>query len=494
MALLSRLLLAAHTCAFLGVSQAGAQELFGNPFATAEAVRQQRGDLPSATLRLRYEASGDPKAEQPPGEVVIDVATDWAHVRRPNAQTLYDFRAGRALELRDGGTFVSRGMLGDVVFRVLERQNRSGIARVLQGAGAKDQMDACDAETELGVAIPHLKEAADAKVKQEGATTTLECNGRVIGTFEAGAGSVAPQALWPVLAREMTMHPALQSQLVKDGRAPQHIEASFRVAGAVKALSWRLVSADPIAAPYPLAENLTNATAAWINQAVAPGLGDLAAEAVAGRALGGPPTLGRWEAQVARVAKEKGRAAAVFAMWPAFNMFPQIAQGCPSGVKSAICDQLRNLRTTAEADAAVRALLEVAGAEQRRKPAEAIPAMVAARSSPLGEHPVLLASFALALQSGGGNMQKQAEKAGLPRDAKALHVRALEAYPYNPAYWTDLGDYFVRSYDMRTAYALYDVALSLPMPDAQRANAALAGKRSFAARIRNDFPAFFLAK
>ena len=30
MALLSRLLLAAHTCAFLGVSQAGAQELFGN--------------------------------------------------------------------------------------------------------------------------------------------------------------------------------------------------------------------------------------------------------------------------------------------------------------------------------------------------------------------------------------------------------------------------------------------------------------------------------
>jgi hypothetical protein len=47
---------------------------------------------------------------------------------------------------------------------------------------------------------------------------------------------------------------------------------------------------------------------------------------------------------------------------------------------------------------------------------------------------------------------------------------------------------------MWAAYALYDVALSLPMPDAQRANAALAGKRSFAARIRNDFPAFFLAK
>jgi hypothetical protein len=32
------------------------------------------------------------------------------------------------------------------------------------------------------------------------------------------------------------------------------------------------------------------------------------------------------------------------------------------------------------------------------------------------------------------------------------------------------------------------------MPDAQRANVALAGKRSLAARIRNDLPAFFLAK
>jgi hypothetical protein len=45
-----------------------------------------------------------------------------------------------------------------------------------------------------------------------------------------------------------------------------------------------------------------------------------------------------------------------------------------------------------------------------------------------------------------------------------------------------------------TAYVLYDVALSVPMPDAQRGNAALAGKRSFAARIGRDFPAFFLPK
>ena len=69
-----------------------------------------------------------------------------------------------------------------------------------------------------------------------------------------------------------------------------------------------------------------------------------------------------------------------------------------------------------------------------------------------------------------------------------------KAIPYNPAYWTDLGDYFGRSYDFLTAYVLYDVAFSLPMPDAQRGNPALSGKRSVNARIRGDFPAFFLPK
>lgn len=494
MASLARLLLTLHAFAWLAASHAGAQELFANPFANAEALRLQRGALPDATLRLRYDAGGDAKAGQPPGEVVIDVAADWAHVRRPKAQILYDFRWGRALELRQDGTFVSRSLMSDVVFRVAERQNRSAITHVLQGAGAKDQMDGCDAETELGLAIPALKEPADAKVKQAGATTTLECNGRVVGSFETGAGDAAPQALWPVLAREMTMHPALQSQVAKDGRAPKRVEAALRLGSTRKALSWHLLSVEPIAAPYPLAANSVNATAAWINEAVAAGLGDLAADAVAGRALGGAPTLASWDAQVGRLANEKGAAAATFAMWPALNMFPQVAQTCQSGGRLAICDALRSLRATAAADGAVRALVDVAMAEQLRKPADAIPAMLGARSSPFAEHPALLASFALALQGGGGNVQRQAEKVGLPWEAKALHVRALKAYPYNPAYWTDLGDYFARSYDLWTAYALYDVALSLPMPDAQRANVALSGKRSLAARIRNDFPASFLPK
>jgi peptidyl-dipeptidase Dcp len=71
--------------------------------------------------------------------------------------------------------------------------------------------------------------------------------------------------------------------------------------------------------------------------------------------------------------------------------------------------------------------------------------MVAARASPHADHPALGAAFALALLSGGEAMRKQAQAAGLPSDAKALHIRAVKAYPYNPAYWTALGDYFARA-------------------------------------------------
>jgi len=490
-----RLLLTLHTFAFLavGASQAAAQDLFANPFASAEVLRAQRGSLPNATLRLRYEYSGDKTAGQPPHELIIDVAPDWAHVRRTDRQMLYDFHLGRALELRDGGTFVSRNLMSDVVFRVQERQNRAYLMAVIRKAGAASPMDGCDTETELGVAIGVLKDPAAVEVKQSSATTSIECNGRAVGVLESGLGDKAPAALWPVLAREITMHPSLRA-LLAGNAPPRRVEALFKVAGTSKALSWRLVAAEPITAPYPLAANLVNATATLVNEAAAPGLGDLAAEAVAGRAHGGPPTLASWEAEVGRLAKEKGPAAAAFAAWQALNMFPLAVQACQSGAMSPLCSALRGVGATATSDAAVRALFDIIIAEQLGRPADAVAAMLGARSSPYSDHPAVGASFALALQSGGDGVQKQAQAAGLPSDAKPLHVRALQAYPYNPAYWTDLGDYYAKGYDLWTAYTLYDVAFSLPMPDAQKGNAALAGKRSFAARIRNDFPAFFLAK
>jgi hypothetical protein len=476
-----------------GARLAAAQEPFGDPFASAETLRKRRGDMADATLRLRYEVSGDLNAEQAKGGLVIEVAADWAHVQRLGHRALYDFRLGRVLDLSEGG-FVSSNLVGNVAFRIYERQNRTMLAATLRGAGAGEQISACDSDTELGLAIPGAKDTAAIAIKRSDKEVALECNGGVIGAFQPGSGDAAPAALWPVLAHVIALHPALRSELIKDGRVPGHIKSAFAVTGVRKETSWRLVSAEAVSVPYPLDASLKNGTAAWINKAVAPGLGDLAAAAVAGHAEKGPPTLASWEAEVSRVAKTKGAAAAVFAAWPALNMFPQVAQVCKSAPESAVCGSIRGLAATAQTDAAVRALLQIIQAEQGRRPGDAVAAMLTARSSPLADHPALAAAFALALQGGGQSMAQQARAAGLPSDAKALHVRALQAYPYNPAYWTDLGDYFARGYDLFTAYALYDVALSLPMPDAQRGNTVLTAKRRLATRIQADFPAFFLAR
>jgi hypothetical protein len=69
-----RTILALLALAFLaaGAPQATAQEPFGNPFAGADTLRKKRGGAPDATLRLRYDVTGDAEAEQA-GELVIEV-------------------------------------------------------------------------------------------------------------------------------------------------------------------------------------------------------------------------------------------------------------------------------------------------------------------------------------------------------------------------------------------------------------------------------------
>jgi hypothetical protein len=82
-----------------GASEVCAQDLFGNPFASAETLLRQRAELRNATLRVRYQVGADPIKEKSPGELVIDVASDWAHVQHTGRQTLYDFRLGRVFEV-----------------------------------------------------------------------------------------------------------------------------------------------------------------------------------------------------------------------------------------------------------------------------------------------------------------------------------------------------------------------------------------------------------
>jgi hypothetical protein len=459
-----------------------------NPFASAEALRAERGAAPNATYRARYEITGGDTSG-----VTIEAADNWALVEMAGSARLYDFRLGRILVLlRADNAFVAQDQIVGVAFRVMERQNRNYLSAITSIAGnAAELPDGCDAETELGIVIPSLSDTGTTELRRSGRTQSLKCNGRALGSFETSDGVAPPRAFWPALAVAMPMHPALRAALIESAQTPRRIEAHYRGGAATPTnVTWRLLAAETINAPYPLDADDANVTAQAMSSQTAPDLGELAAAAVAGTALDGVPTTESWGAYVARVNATEGPAAAGLLLSPTTNTFPELGRSCLAGDRNAACAPIMNLRALMQADSAVRAMMDILTAEQTGNYAAAVPAMQRAQSSRFAGHPALGASYALALVGGGAAVQQQAQAAGLPSDPNVLQIAALRAYPYNPAYWTDFGDQFATNYDYVTAYWLYDVAASLSVPGARQGPPR--GKQEFSERIRRDFPAFFL--
>lgn len=119
--------LVATSLFFLIPAAAVSESLFANPFADAAAYRRARGDCPAAYYRLRYERIvEDGDAKPAASEVVIDLAPDWYLTRAGDHMVLRDFRLNR-LFILDGDRYTTVNDLAGVVFRVMERQNRTMI-------------------------------------------------------------------------------------------------------------------------------------------------------------------------------------------------------------------------------------------------------------------------------------------------------------------------------------------------------------------------------
>jgi hypothetical protein len=142
-------------------------------------------------------------------------------------------------------------------------------------------------------------------------------------------------------------------------------------------------------------------------------------------------------------------------------------------------------------DPAPRALIDMAMAEQRGDSQAAIDAMRIIAASRFRDHPAVSASFALALVTFDDAELAKVREAGLPTDVKSLQARAVIGLPYNVAYWTDVADLRAASYEWREAMLFYDVASSLPMPDAVSNNPVLVSRHALFGRIRRDFPDAF---
>jgi hypothetical protein len=467
---------------------AASAQLFNNPFADAAGYRQMRGAEPAnANYRLRYEVTrAEPNRPAEVSTVVIDVAPDWSLTRDGDQAVLRDFRLNR-LFLLQGDSFVSINGLADLVFRVMERQNRTYLQRITSAAGVNTS-DTCDADTELGLALPSAETASATELVANGRATELRCGDRVAARFIPSDLAAPPAAFWPTMFAAMTTHPTLHRRIRETGRPPEQLESVFRLTPeAERRRSWRLIAVETIAAPYPITAEMRNGTAAALDNAFVSGTGQIAADAVEGRAQGGAPTLQTWGQHLRDVSAREGEATAAMLILPTYNMFPALEGSCRGSTQDhPVCLLNRNLRTISANDPAPMALLEIGMAEQANDGARAIAAMQRAQASPNRNHPALGASFALAVLRFDQATLAQARAANLPTDVNALQFAALSALPYNPAYWTDVGDRFGARYDWVTGMMFYDVAFSLPMPSAQ--HRVLNSKREVMQRMRNDFP------
>jgi len=466
-----------------------AAQLFANPFADPTAYLQARGATPAdATYRARYEVTRTEPDQAPvTAEVIIDVAPDWSLTREGESAVLRDFRSGRTFMLQ-GDTYTSMNSMADIVFRVMERQNRTYLQRVASAAGAEIS-DACDADTELGVTIGDVQGAPE--FVERGRTVELRCGGRVVSGFTPSDSAAPPPAFWPTMFTVMTTHPGIFRTARDAGRAPSQLDVSFRLApNTERRRSWRLIAVETAATPYPLTPNLRNETSEIIDREFAAGIGQVAMDAVAGRARGGPPTLESWGGLLADVARRDGDAAAAMLVMPTYNMFPELEGACTNAApqEHPVCPLNRNLRTIARSDPAPLALVEVAMAEQQRDSSAAIAAMTRAQTSRHRDHPALNAAYALAVLRFNDAAMAQARAANLPTDVDALQASALRGLPYAPSHWGDVGDRFGAAYDYFTAFVFYDVAFSLPMPSATTRHRAMTSKRDVMMRIRRDFP------
>src|SRR5262249_17946057 len=126
-----------------------------DPFAEPPAILTARGAAAHANVRFSYDMTRTTEgAARQEGRGTFDVATDWVLVRNGAQVWLYDYKLGRDFKFNEAAhTFVSFNPLGNVVLRVMERQNRGYLAEVLRRAGGASAglADDCDAESELGV-------------------------------------------------------------------------------------------------------------------------------------------------------------------------------------------------------------------------------------------------------------------------------------------------------------------------------------------------------
>lgn len=469
---------------------------FLNPFLSAGDYLDARGHPATATLRLSYRRSGtDADGGKVDDVIVLTLADDWAMVEADDKVEVHDFRLGRRLAIDgDAGTFRSQNINAEVYFLVLERQNRAAMEAGFRAAGLDvGHFAGCDTDTQLGIVLPDPVVETEVIVQESADAIELTCDGRPLASVQFADSGDAPAALWPLLAFNLQIHPAIRSALRKRGEVPSVMQSDFRSFDTEVKVVWTLTSSEAVVVPFPLAATMRNATAENGASNLPSGLVALAEAAANGTAGSGPPEADAWLAHLEGLARSDPPAAAL-ALIPTLHAFPEQVRRCRANREAPLCRLLLGIPGLTATEPALRAAMQVAFLDLGEADAKEVilAALRATRDTPYANDPNLLGIYGVALARLDGSLEEDAAKQGVESNPEILLKAALDAFPYDPEYWVSLAIRRLGGWDFETAFLFLDTAMSLPMPQAVEAHPTLQEFASVMQRLRRDFPAFYL--
>jgi|GEM_PF-1780847 hypothetical protein len=475
--------------------RAYAQDIFSNPFMTSEAIMTSRIGTSSAKTKVTYEIETTTERGAEVSEIVFQLADDWATSTTQGVTQLWDFRLNREFKIDlSAKTFVSTNIVAVPMFLVLERQNRSYLQNLLNAAAPAMNYDGvCNDEMELRLTISGRSETRSTSFERNGQNTKFICAGNEMGSFSVTGNIVETTSFWPALVRSSNIHPQLMSEIRASNKYPTRIETMLKrgEAGFIKAV-YRLKSIQEISEPFPLNSHFSNATSVFLDGFTKSNFSQLAKSAITGDVEAKAKTWEQWNHFLDEEIRIRGRAKAALNVFVGYAMFPNRMAQCLARKPSTSCSLTLELSRLRTQDVSLEALLILVSARSKSDKMRAIDVLAQTIVDSDFPHPVLGASVSLILAEGDRDIIAHAISKGINIVPKDQQMKSIAAYPYNPAYWTDFSDSFVREYRISEAMLLLEIAASLPVDGSKSGYQALDEKRNLARRIKNDFPQFFL--
>lgn len=467
-----------------GAAPAGGTAIAG-PHLTARELREAHGRINTSAFRIVYESTTDGGSKE---QVTLTISEDVVETAKETSLHFTDFKLKRYFGIDTSkGTFENYSLYGDVAFRAYEMQNRQHLRRTLESMKVDKPPFSIDpfwASVELGIPDRSAPEAVAAR-RDDGNTVRFIYGGANVSSFTLSATRV-PVAMQKRFVQGMrnvaSVHPAILDAMTAGGTIPQEITyIRPQNSGVSKSTTLVLISAGPATYSYPVPPDFRhNLAASPLERPATRTVRELMPvmiDAVAERNGSGPRSVSSYKSAIDGAMRAGQSFQALVLALELSLQYGDNLSTCPPN--ETACHTFQKIVNAAERDPNGRALLNSLRLDQS-DPAAATRERESIDTSLLSNGYLIGAFIANGLNAQGKR----------PDDARRLHRDAILGNPYVGSFYKDIGDHFLRSFDIPTAWLFYDLGRSLPTRNPTNSDP-LRWVDSIETKLAADFPEFF---